>query len=460
MRTIFDNIAANWSMIAIPVAVFAVSMIALFWVRKVLLDYLAVKTKGAKWAEEISLLSSIKGPLAICCLIIGIYLGFAVSSIPSIWKHYIGNALWTLFILALTITVLNISRNLINYLGDRQKLPIRIILISRNIARVVILVIAVLVALELWGIPVSALLLLIAVLILVALLAFRDSVPNLLASFQIAATQEIKVGDYIKVDDNQEGYVAEISWNTTHLKGLEGSIILIPNNILIRRKIVNYGRPLKKASEPFRFNTHVHLAELTGFKARNLNELFETLKNMPDSVIYFHTHHALEEDQYFHPELSNDFSNWIRNALDYDVLAEKLANVSIYESGSLLNFRNKIVEIIQEYISHNSSQREAPEGRDFYFLKSVSVVFPTAYAAHDLREFIEALRKISPGSLYFHMFESRLRLGSQLNDFSVWLEKSLDEADLGQEIAKIDPHTYTLEGLRSLLIRTIEKHIK
>jgi small-conductance mechanosensitive channel len=460
MRAILDNLAVNWALIVIPIAVFIVSLIALFWLRKRLLDYLAVRAKKISWMEEISFISSIKGPLSIYCLIISVYLGLAVSSVPAAWKHPISNGLWTLFIIALTITLLNLTRNLINYYGNKQKLPNRIIILFKNIARITILILAVLVILELWGVPITVLLLLVAVLILVAILAFRDSVPNLLASFQIAATQEIKVGDYIKLEGVEEGYVTALKWDTTRLKGLDGSIILIPNNILIRRKVVNYGRPLKKASEPFRFNTHVHLAELTGLKAKNLIELLEILKKMPDSVIYYHTHHVLEENQAFHPELSNDFSNWVKHALDNDVLAEKLANLSTYDFNTLLSFRDKVVDAIQEYVSNNHIQREALDGTEFYFMKSVSVVLPTAYQAHDLREFIEALRKISPRSLYFHIFESRLRLGNKLNDFSVWLEKNLDEGDISQEIARIDPHTYTLEGLRSLLIQIIEKHIK
>jgi hypothetical protein len=36
----------------------------------------------------------------------------------------------------------------------------------------------------------------------------------------------------------------------------------------------------------------------------------------------------------------------------------------------------------------------------------------------------------------------------------------MDELETSQEIAKIDPYTFTLEGLRSLLIQTLEKHIK
>lgn len=51
-------------------------------------------------------------------------------------------------------------------------------------------------------------------------------------------------------------------------------------------------------------------------------------------------------------------------------------------------------------------------------------------------------------------------MGKGLNDFSTWLKDNLDEAELADEIARLDPYVYTLEGLRSALIQLIEKHIK
>jgi hypothetical protein len=313
---------------------------------------------------------------------------------------------------------------------------------------------------ELWGVPVSPLLLLVAVVILIAILAFRDSVPNLFASFQIAATQEYKVGDYIKLDSNEEGYITDISWNRTTIQGLDGAIILIPNEILVRRKVINYGRPLKRAKAPFHFNTRTHLAELTGLKAHSLAELAAVLKTAPDPVVYYHTHHYLEEHQYLVPELSNDFASWVKSALGDEVLGERLANISAFEFNTSTGFRDKLVNIMETCLAQEPRQREVSAGREFYFLKSVDVLLPTTYTAHDLREFIEALRKISVSSLYFHVFESRFRLKNGLNDFTAWLAEEMGEKELSQEIAKIDPYTYTLEGLRSLLIQTIEKHIK
>ena len=460
MRTVFNYIVANWSLIAIPVAVFIVSLIALFWLRKRALDWLERWSKKINWSLGNTLIPSLKGPFSLVCLILSIYLGLVVSSVSGSWKVLAGNSLWSLFVAAVTLTLLNFANQITFFYGRKFNLPKRATHITRNVVRIVILVVAVLVVMGIWGVPTSPVLLLIAVIILVAIVAFRDAAPNLFASFQLAATQEIKMGDYIKLDTSEEGYVIDISWNSTRLRALDGRIILVPNNLLIHRKVINYGRPLKKAREPFYFNTQTHMAELTGLKARNLRELVDTLKKVPDSVIYYHTHHFLEEHQYLIPELSNDFSTWVRDALDNDLLAERLANLNIFEYKNLEIFRDKLVNTIEGYIAQDPDQREAVKGREFYFMKSVSVILPTAYVAHDLREFVEGLRKISPSSLYFHVFESRLRLDKESNDFSNWLEKSMEEVDLSQEVARIDPYTYTLEGLRSKLVQIIEKRIK
>lgn len=459
MRTTFDYIIIHWNSIVIPLAVFVVSIIALFWLRKLALDWLENWAKKINWPIGNTLIPSLRSPFSILCLILSVFLSVAVTDIPLEWKVPVSNGLWSLFFVAIAITLINLAIQSISFYSRKFNITKRKTSIILNIVLVVILAVALLTILGIWGVPTSPVLLLIVVIIMIGLIAFRDAAPNLFASFHIAATQEIKIGDYIKLDTT-EGYVIEISWNTTHLKSLDGSIVLIPNNILIRHKIINYGRPLKKASEPFYFNTQTHMAELTGLKASTLEELVEVLKKAPDSVIYYHTHHFLEEHQYLVPELSNDFSRWVKEGLDNDTLAEKLADLNIFELKTLTLFKEKLVYTIEEYLQKNQYQREAVKGREFYFLESVSVLLPTSYVAHDLRELVESLRKISPASLYFHIFESRLRLGGELNDFAVWLDKCMAESELSREVARIDPYTLTLEGLRSSLIQTIEKHIK
>ena len=59
---------------------------------------------------------------------------------------------------------------------------------------------------------------------------------------------------------------------------------------------------LNKAKEPFKFYTQLHIPELTGLKAANLQELLDLIKTVPGSVIYHHTHRFLQQHQYLSPE--------------------------------------------------------------------------------------------------------------------------------------------------------------
>ncbi len=218
---------------------------------------------------------------------------------------------------------------------------------------------------------------------------------------------------------------------------------------------------LNKAVEPFRFYTRLHLSELTGLKASNLPELLALIKEASDSAIYHHTHRFLLQHQYLSPEPPNDFAYWVTAALNEDRLGEKLASIDTMKYLTIRELREKIVTTIEAYLKSypNAAKRFAPEDEVFYLIKCVSFIMPTAYVANDLREFAEILKKITVDSIYFHMFEARLRLERKSNDFSLWIGDSFGDKDLAGKILKLDPYTFTLEDLRKTLIQMITKKI-
>jgi len=213
----------------------------------------------------------------------------------------------------------------------------------------------------------------------------------------------------------------------------------------------------KKASSPFSFYTRVHLPELTGLKAKNVEELLTHLKTVPGSVIYHHTHHFLKQHQFLNPEPPNDFAYWASDVLNQKELGEKLASINTCEYHTIRKLREKIISTIESFLSKTKKRlNEAPENREFHFIKSVSFIFKTPYEASTLEDFSNSLKKVTIHSIYFHMFEARLRLEKGVNDFSYWLETSLGEKELATKIAKLDPYTYTVERLRNKIIHLIE----
>jgi len=218
---------------------------------------------------------------------------------------------------------------------------------------------------------------------------------------------------------------------------------------------------LIRAKEPFRFYTRLHLSELTGLRATTLDQLLDLIKKVSGSCIYHHTHRFLQQHQYLSPEPPNDFAYWVAEILGEDELGERLVSIDTIQFSTIRSLRDKIVAFFQDYLKNNPKAllKFARSEEEFHFIKSVSFVIPTNYVAYDLRDFAEILKKITIDSIYFHIFEARLRLGKGTNDFSNWIENSLGDKELADEISKLDPYTRTLENLRETLIRRIEKKI-
>jgi small-conductance mechanosensitive channel len=450
----------NWLKIAVPLLVFLATYIVGLWLRGKISAAMERWREKTKWGGSRLVVSAVRRPFLLWVILIGITIAIKISAVPAATKAITVLVAGSLLVLSLGWVIITLGERLLRMYLPRIKAAPPTTLVILNIYRIVIIAVTVLMVLDIWGMPTTPVLLLIAVAVVAAALAFRNAVPDLFAGFQLNANQQIKVGDYIKLEAGQEGYVTAMEWNTTQIKTLDGSVVIVPNNRLLQSSFVNYGHPLKKAREPFRFYSRTHLTELTGIKAKNLQEMGEILKTAPEPVIYFHTHHFLQQHHYLTPEPSNDFALWVTAALGNEALGERLASVNTFEFSNLAALRSRLVSVIDEHMAAGYDNRQAMPGQEFYFMRSVSIIFPSPYQASDLREFVESLRKISLGSLYFHIFESRLRLGRGLNDFSAWMQGSLDENELGEEIARLDPYTYTLEGLRSTLIRLIEKRIK
>jgi len=218
---------------------------------------------------------------------------------------------------------------------------------------------------------------------------------------------------------------------------------------------------IRKATAPFRFYTRLQMTELTGRRASNLQELTDTLRGVSGSSIYHHTHRFLQQHQSLSPEPPNDFAYWIAGELGEETLAERLYSLDIMRFDSIRALREAIVATIEGYVRTNplASLKFAAEGGEFHFLKSVSFIMPTRYEARDLREFADILSRITVDSIYYHVFESRLRLEKGKNDFSKWFEDCLGDRELAALVERLDPYTQTLEDLRRNLLRGIERSL-
>jgi len=451
---------AHWPDIVVPVLVFLGVFLISLWIRRVTYNALERWLKERKTNVGRIIVSATRGPFLHWLLILGAYIALRISVLPAQDKVLGGRILASMFIAYFGWVLARLSRELlVASFPDRTKTPGRVVTVTTNVVQVTIAVVGVLIILELWGAPVAPILIVLVAAIVVAILVFRDVFPSLVSGFHLTQQKQIRTGDLIRLESGEEGRVEEITWRNTQIKTLDGNLIIVPNTRLMQATITNFGKQPKAATEPFQFSTRLHLRELTGLSATNVSQLLSNLKEIPDAVVYYHTHSFIEEFQFLTPEPTNDFASWIQDALHYDALAERLAYIDTFEFSTIAALRQRIVAVIQDFVAEAPVEREAPPDNEFHFIKSISVVLPTPYIAHDLQEFISILRKVSIGSLYFHIFEARLRLQRRTNDFSVWFEDCLGETELAEQITRLDPYNYTMDNLREIIIQACEKRL-
>lgn len=105
--------------------------------------------------------------------------------------------------------------------------------------------------LSFYGVPVGALLTVVAGSSLGLTLALRDPLANLFSGMVVLASSKIRPGDYIRLSSGEEGYVTDIRWSDTYLRQLSNNIIVVPNSLMTSTSVVNFSRPEAEQSVLF-----------------------------------------------------------------------------------------------------------------------------------------------------------------------------------------------------------------
>lgn len=210
----------------------------------------------------------------------------------------------------------------------------------------------------------------------------------------------------------------------------------------------------------FQFRSGASLDKLTGQKAYNLEELLDLIKTCPESSIFYHTFCAFLKMREANVPYNTDFAIWVARTLNEKALAEKLIAVDLSEYKTLESLRMRLIEIIESYREQQPGAFQKMAEEPFYLYDVVRIIYLTDKFAYDLQSFREILATVSTRSVYFHFVASRIQTQFQADDFSTWIEGSLNVPDLAQAIRKIDVSVYTLEQLRSRILQLIDQHLQ
>lgn len=118
--------------------------------------------------------------------------------------------------------------------------------VARVTVRVLFGVLALLMALQTLGVPVTPLLTTLGIGSLAVALALQDTLANFFAGLYLLADRPVRAGDYIKIHDGaggQEGFVDAIGWRSSRLRTFRNNIVIVPNQKLSQAILTNFHLP-------------------------------------------------------------------------------------------------------------------------------------------------------------------------------------------------------------------------
>lgn len=117
--------------------------------------------------------------------------------------------------------------------------------IIKGFNRGILLGIGAMIFLDVIGVSITPLLASLGVGSLAVALALQDTLSNFFSGIYTMVDKPVRVGDFIKLETGEEGYVTDVGWRNTRIRMLPNDTVVIPNG-----KLVGDGLPITYLPEP------------------------------------------------------------------------------------------------------------------------------------------------------------------------------------------------------------------
>jgi small-conductance mechanosensitive channel len=231
---------------AIGIAVVMSYLIVALVVWKLVLRYLSRVTSRSTTHWDDAFLTALRTPVNLFIFAFAGWIGERYMRLPQGWDQALDQIIRIIVILALILFVDRFLREAVELYRDHLQAFHLTRGFARLIVRLVVLMLGGLILLDTLHISITPLLASLGVGGLAVGLALQGTLSNLFAGVQVIGTQPIRVGDFVKLETGEQGYVIEIGWRATRLRMLPNNIVIIPNSKLADSVITNFYLPEKE----------------------------------------------------------------------------------------------------------------------------------------------------------------------------------------------------------------------
>jgi small-conductance mechanosensitive channel len=232
----------------VPAAFLAGGFLIALVIEKFIRPVLNRIAERTKWEGNALLIGSFHGMAYWWFGTAGVYAALNGLPIQHRYESFIDKGILIIYVLSVTVVLSRMLSGLVTLYGRKVGGILVSTSIFTHLTQVLVYIIGILVLLQSLGISIAPILTALGVGGLAVALALQDTLSNLFAGIHMVASRKIRPGDYVALDNGQEGYVEDITWRYTTIRTLSDSMVIIPNAKLASSVATNFAMPDREIS--------------------------------------------------------------------------------------------------------------------------------------------------------------------------------------------------------------------
>jgi small-conductance mechanosensitive channel len=238
-----ENLLKDPFRLLVPVGLLVATLIGGIIIRSILFRIVHGWAKRTDSHLDALVVECLRGPIVLWSLILGIHFATQNSEIPRADIKYIPRTLAVLWIISLTMAMSRLAGNAVRFYGSRVTDGQSVTSLTQKLAQLAVVLLGLVWMLHAFDVNLTPVLTTLGVGGLAVALALQDTLSNLFAGFYVSISGLIHIGDYIKLNTGEEGYITDINWRCTTMRGTSNNLVIVPNNKLGQAIYTNYNLP-------------------------------------------------------------------------------------------------------------------------------------------------------------------------------------------------------------------------
>jgi len=229
--------------IEIKIIILISVFIGLFVIREILLKFLDKIVKKTQTEIDDVIFNIFKKSSILVILLITLYIASKFLELPEHHSKIIDKSFSSVLIFTISVIIANILSELFKFYVRKNNLLSAPTGIINFLIKSLVIILGIITILDIWGIPVNHFITALGIGGLAVSLALQPVLSNFFSGLNIIASKQIKIGDFVKLQTGEEGYVHDITWMNTVIKTMQNNFLIVPNSTLANSIVLNYFMP-------------------------------------------------------------------------------------------------------------------------------------------------------------------------------------------------------------------------